>query len=221
MPVLRQAILAGAITTLGMSSLAHAGPTYDVTITNLTYKQIFSPPVVVSHDPSVSVGTAGDAASPELAIVAEDGNPAPLADLLGGVAEVVDVAVGDGPVLPGESQTLTVEVKSQNTVISAVGMLIATNDAFFFANGVPISPRGALSLNADAWDAGSETNSELCTEIPAIACADGSNPNERNTANAEGFLHIHRGVHGGADLEPSVYDWRNGVAQIKIERSVD
>lgn len=224
MPKLRHALMAGAIattlgTTLGMSGHAEAASMYDVTITNLTYSQIFSPPVVVSHNPSVSVGAAGGVASPELVAVAENGNPTPLFDLLDGAPGVIDVEAASAPILPGESQTFTVEILGKSTMISAVGMLIATNDAFFFANGIPIPLRDTLNINADAWDAGSETNSELCSEIPAIPCGENDNPNNRNTEDAEGFLHVHRGVHGGADLDPAVYDWRSGVAMITIQRS--
>lgn len=219
MPIKRHAFMATAIaTTLGMAGLAEATP-YEVTITNLTYSQIFSPPVVVSHTSSVSVGAAGGVASSELVDVAENGNPTPLFDLLDGAPGVIDVEAATGPILPGESQTFTVEVLGKDTLISAVGMLIATNDAFFFANGVPAPLRGVLKVNADAWDAGSETNSELCSEIPAILCGEGDNPNNRNTTDAEGFLHVHRGVHGGADLDPAVYDWRSGVAMITIQRA--
>lgn len=220
MRMLRHAFMAGAITTtLGMSSLAEAATMYDVTITNLTYQQIFSPPAVVSHQPSVSVGEAGGAASPELVEVAENGNAAPLFDLLDGAPGVIDIDVADGPILPGESRTFTVEVAGKDTVISAVGMLIATNDAFFFMNSTPIPLRGTLNLSADAWDAGSETNSELCSEIPAIPCGENNNPNNRNTTDAEGFIHVHRGIHGGSDLDPAVYDWRSGVALITVERA--
>lgn len=220
MPKLRHALMAAAVTaTMGMSGLAHAQQMYEVTIANLTYQQVFSPPVVVSHRPDIAVGVAGEPASSELVAVAEDGDPTFLADLLDGAPDVIDVTASNAPIMPGDSQSFMVEAKGKDTVISAVGMLVATNDAFFFADSLPIPLRGVLNTSADAWDAGSETNSELCTEIPAIACDDGSNPNERNTENAEGFLHIHRGVHGGADLEPAVYDWRNGVAKITIKRA--
>jgi len=219
MSVQRSTLMAVALAaTLGSAGAAQASQ-FNVTITNLTYEQIFSPPVVVSHESSVRVASAGGTASAELVAVAEDGNAGPLVALLEGVPEVQDVIAADGPVLPGESVTLTVEAGGKAGVISTVGMLIATNDAFFFGDSIPIPRRGAVTVSADAWDAGSETNSELCTDIPAIACEDGSNPNERNLDDPEEFIHIHRGVHGIADLVPATYDWRNPTALITITRA--
>ena len=40
---------------------------YEVTITNLTRGQIFSPPIVIAHDSKHSLFTLGDPASDELA----------------------------------------------------------------------------------------------------------------------------------------------------------
>lgn len=37
-------------------------------------------------------------------------------------------------------------------------------------------------------------------------------------ATPEGFIHIHSGIHGIADLEPSLYDWRNPAATVTIQR---
>ncbi len=219
MSVHRSTFIATALAvTLGGASIAQAAP-YKVTITNLTYAQVFSPPVVVSHKPSVRVATPGGTASSELVEVAENGNGGPLVNLLSGAPGVQDVVAASGPVPPGGSVTLTVEAGGKDAVISAVGMLVATNDAFFFGDSIPIPRRGTVTVDADAWDAGSETNSELCTEIPAIACEDGSNPNERNLDDPEEFVHIHRGVHGGADLDPATYDWRNPTAMITIKRA--
>ena len=44
-----------------------------------------------------------------------------------------DYAVGDGPVMPGESKSIKLEISKQggSSVISVAGMLVTTNDAFF------------------------------------------------------------------------------------------
>jgi hypothetical protein len=68
---------------------------------------------------------------------------------------------------------------------------------------------------ADAYDAGSERNSELCRFIPGPPCG---NANVHDPDSAEGYVHIHAGIHGSGDLDPSEFDWRNPVAQIVIQR---
>jgi hypothetical protein len=35
----------------------------------------------------------------------------------------------------------------------------------------------------------------------------------------EGFVHVHSGIHGGADLDPAMHDWRNPVALVTITRA--
>ncbi len=34
----------------------------------------------------------------------------------------------------------------------------------------------------------------------------------------EGYVHIHRGIHGVGDLVAAVHDWRNPVAKITITK---
>ena len=66
-----------------------------------------------------------------------------------------------------------------------------------------------------AYDAGTENNNEMCRFIPGPPCG---NRGVRDTAGAEGYVHVHRGVHGGADLDPALFDWRNPVAKIVITK---
>jgi hypothetical protein len=40
----------------------------------------------------------------------------------------------------------------------------------------------------------------------------------RDTTGAEGYVHIHSGIHGIGDLEPAQADWNNPVAIVKIQR---
>lgn len=63
-------------------------------------------------------------------------------------------------------------------------------------------------------DAGTETNNEDCAYIPGPACSDV--PGNMAAGDGEGYIHIHRGVHSIADLNASVYDWRNPVAEVVV-----
>ncbi len=191
---------------------------FRVTITNLTRAQVFSPPVVVSHNSSVALFAAGDAASDALVAMAEDGQTAPLVALAEGTAGVSGVAAASGPVLPGAS--LSVEVSGRvNHRITAVGMLVNTNDTFFGLSGAaaPWSRRAAYRYDVPAYDAGSEANNEECGFIPGPACG-GAGAGVRAPEGAEGYVYISNGVHGIADLDEAAYDWRNPVARIVVER---
>ncbi len=62
---------------IGASTPGFAQVTYEVTIQNLTQNQVITPPVVVSHSGAMSLFTVGQPVIPELATLAEEGNPGP------------------------------------------------------------------------------------------------------------------------------------------------
>jgi hypothetical protein len=84
---------------------------------------------------------------------------------------------------------------------------------FFAARKVRIPLKGKVHVYANAYDAGSEANAELCEHIPGPPCGNGG---VRNIEGAEGYVHIHAGIHGIGDLEPDKADWRNPVVEIRI-----
>jgi hypothetical protein len=190
--------------------------TYAVTVTNVTRGQVLSPPVVIMHDRSFSLFTPGEPASSELAQLAEDAVSGPLLALLGVTDSVFDVNIGAGPVPPGGSITVEVSGRGRFRYITVAGMLVTTNDAFF-SGRVPV--RGTnrqWRFAASAYDAGSEGNTESCDHIPGPPCG---NALVRVPDSAEGFVHVHAGIHGDADLVPSMHDWRNPTALVTVERS--
>ena len=192
---------------------AAAQNTATVQITNLSH-QIISPPVVASHTWKVAVFVPGQPASSDLTALAEDGDVTGLVDLLSGHEEVLDVAAAGGPLLPGETATLEVEVRGKFNRISAVGMLVTTNDAFFGLSNFFVDPSEPVQrVMVPAWDAGTEFNSELCDFIPGPPCG---NPFMRDTDGAEGFVSIHSGIHGTGDLLPNEWDWQNPVVEIAV-----
>ena len=205
-----------AVAGLGLWSGAAMAKTFDVTITNLTKGQIISAPVVAAHDPGIAIFQVGSAASDQLAALAEDAAADDLIALLESVGAEVEQA-GTG-IPPGGQVTVRIEASGLNRVISAVGMLVTTNDAFFGLDSV--RPRGrSTAYRVPAYDAGSEANNENCAFIPGPPCGNGG---VRDSVDAEGFVHIHNGVHGIAEsqggLVPSRDDWRNPVAQITVTR---
>jgi hypothetical protein len=196
------------------------GSSYMVTITNLTYDQVISPPVVVAHDGRFNLFQPGLPASDELAALAEDGMTGPLAGLLEVSQGVFDYDVATGGIPPTGSITLEVQTRGNARMLSLAGMLISTNDAFVGLDGYALptgfrnSSRAAI-VDVPAYDAGSEANTESCDHIPGPPCG---SPEVRVTDGAEGFVHVHRGIQGVGELEAPAKDWRNPVARIRIQR---
>lgn len=208
--------IAPVLAGLGLWTGAAMAETFDVTIYNLTKGQIISPPVVAAHAPDIAIFQVGVNASDELAALAEDAAADDLITLLESVGANVEQAGAGIP--PGGHVTVRIEASRRNAVISAVGMLVTTNDAFFGLNSVRSRGR-STTYRVPAYDAGSEANNENCDFIPGPPCG---NAEVRDSAGAEGFVHIHNGVHGIAEslggLVPSRDDWRNPVAQITVTR---
>ena len=214
-PTLLAVLLLAA--ALPVSAQPGGGPLYQVTITNVTSGQIISPPVVATHSADTYVFRAGEPASGELAALAEDADSAGLLAALAGNPEVADFDIAEGPLLPGDSVTLYLRGAGQWTRLTALGMLVTTNDAFFGLDSADISGRPrAMEFTASAYDAGSEVNSESCTYIPGPPCGNGG---VRDTDGAEGFVHVHSGIHGIGDLAPADFDWRNPVVRISVGRA--
>lgn len=224
---LEAAAPASAPATEAAHAAAHPGHAWEISVTNITRGQIFSPPVVALHSSDMApLWTLGSAASNELAQVAEDAINQPLVDAIRGTGHAGDVQVltgANGPILPGETASIVLRAprgaghgwfRNRFDHLSMAGMLVITNDAFFGLNGVEL-PRSAGSFRSPAYDAGSEENNELCAFIPGPPCNSGG---VRATQNAEGFVHVHAGIHGIGDLSAAAYDWRNNVAQIRVRR---
>lgn len=191
---------------------------YEVTITNLTRGQTFTPILVASHTGAVRLFELGQPASQELAELAEAGDTDPLTDLLMMNPAVSEVTHSGAPLGPG--QTVTVEVSARHASnISVAAMLVPTNDGFMALNGAsaPSWLRRSVNYRVPAYDAGSEPNDEDCINIPGppdVCMGEGVSGED-----GEGYVHIHAGIHGIGDLDAASYDWRNPVASISIMRT--
>lgn len=196
----------------------HGYRTYAVTITNVTRGQIFSPPIIFSHRGNFKLFELGAPASKQLYPLAEDGDYAPLVELLTDAPNVFDYTAADPTqegsfILPGKSLTLKVTARGSFRYLTVASMLVSTNDAFLALQRYALPFRGSKRTVVSAYDVGSEVNSEMCEYIPGPPCGNGG---IRNADGAEGFVHIHAGIHGGGDLMPAEADWNNPVAAITV-----
>jgi hypothetical protein len=189
---------------------------FEVTITNITKGEIFTPIMVASHGPGIKLFTLGKSADVELEMLAEGGDTGPLSGRLAGAGALDVVTTGD-VLPPGQSVTVHVRTNPGNDRVSVAAMLVPTNDAFFAINGVQgPRPFRSRTFMSPAYDAGTEINDEMCVSIPGppfVCSGEGY-----NSENGEGYVYIHSGIHGIADLSAANHDWNNPVAEITIRQ---
>jgi len=224
---LRTTSLVLALAVAAPASLAVAGghgPTekaarYEVTVTNLTKDQRFTPFLVVAHRPDVSLFTPGMPASAELEALAEEGNTAPFEMGLATTEGVSGVATGSGLLEPGQTTTIVVEGHRWDR-ISLAAMLIPTNDGFVALRGVGPFGYRAQSFAPPAYDAGTEQNDETCASIPGPYYDECMGPGggAMTMGGEEGFVRIHEGIQGVGDFMASRRDWKNPVAHVSVRR---
>ena len=210
--------LVGAL-LLGAAGAVSASE-FEVTVTNLTRGQQFTPILVASHKAGVRLFELGSPASPQLKTLAEEGNVAPLTALLLGNPDVLDVANSGALLGPGQSVTQRIGVNGGFDNVSVAAMLIPTNDGFFAVNDIE-GPNGqdSITVFSPAYDAGTERNDETCASIPGPNFVECGGPGGGGApGGGEGYVHIHAGIHGIGSFAPANRDWRNPVAKITIRR---
>ena len=192
---------------------ATADSFFEVTVTNVTKGQSFTPIMVASTRKGDQIFRLGDMASAGLEKMAETGD---LTDL---IASLDAFDVSDSSFLPfldpGESVTQVVATRGRYTNVTVAAMLVPTNDTFFAVNGRP-GPRGNKTITriSVAYDAGTETNDELCISLPGPGCG----PDPGGPSVGEGYVYISNGIHGVGDLPEDLRDFNNPVAVITITR---
>jgi hypothetical protein len=211
---------------------------YRVTITNATPGQPVAPSVIATHTDAFSLfelgpapmeGDAGYDYYFALATMAETGYPFLVLDQVAashGVWEAVPLPTDRSPpvLLPSESNSIDISASGNARYLSAVAMLGATNDGLYAVRGAPL-PKGigdTVRVFAHAYDAGSEANAESPDTVGALGATD-DNPltGEGINTNGEGYIHVHGGIHGVGGpngLAPAVYDWRDPVVEVTVER---
>ncbi len=199
---------------------------YRVTLTNLTAAQPISPPLLVLHDGSYQLFEIGSTASTGFEIMAEGGDNSTLKNEADAASDVVSTIAGSAPIGPGASSAFTIDAAvSQQTVgLSLAGMLVNTNDAVTGVATIDISSLSineSMVLNAIAYDAGTEANSEAAGTIPGPA--DGGEGFNAARDDISDQITMHSGVVTSDDgLATSVlgeqHRFLNPVLRIEVER---
>ena len=189
-----------------------------VTVTNLAKGQILTPTVFYTHSPDAPpLFVPGEPASPELARLAEQGSTGGLMNRLRAEGtSVLSVDLLPRFIQPGETAEIEIPFDAAHRLLSSASMIEITNDGFVSLEAVEIPCEGVQTYLLDGWDAGSESNTELCADVPA-ACPTPRRSGRCSVEGAEGFVHVHGGVHGCGGFPAERYDWRNPVAKVTIE----
>lgn len=176
--------------------------------------QPFSPPVMTAHTPFYHIFKNNHYASNELAQLAEDAVNPPMIDLLNNSRFAFEVVEGTtGPIFPGESGKFIIKTKLPFIKFSLVSMLVNTNDGFTGIDAAKLPFRGSRTYYLSAYDAGTEVNTELESNIPGPCCG---SPLVRVPSHDK--IKYHTGILGNGDLDPAVYGWSRNVAKLIITR---
>ncbi len=156
----------------GMAAEPPAPGSITFSFRNTAVYQPMTPPVVALHnspdgESGIRLFEVGRPAIAEVIEIAENGNNAPLVavaegQIPAGTISAAGVAFVDasepGPVFPGETATLTLDLESSDQVLSIVSMVICTNDGFTGVDSRTISAEDSDTFLMPVYDAGSETN---------------------------------------------------------------
>lgn len=180
--------------------------------------QPLTPVFAATSDGSFDMFDEGAASSPELEAIAEGGDTGPMTTLAGGAGGVLDFGVG-AFIAPGESTSVTLTTDPSHPYLSFAAMLPITNDAFIglavgdgaldlFHGGSLTSYDFTLSY-LEVWDAGTEVNTELATDVPALGGS--GSPDEGGV-----IMRPHPGILGVGDV-PSDFDFfGHDIAHITV-----
>jgi hypothetical protein len=179
---------------------------------------LFTPILIAAHKSGITLFKAGDAPSDDLVELAESGSPAGFVATLSGLPHLVDdVQTGTAPLVAGDTLVLDLVAGRRFNRMSLAAMLLPTNDSFVGLQSValPAKRGSSVTYQAIGYDAGSETNDELCINIPGPQCGGVAlSPDDLG----EGMTLVSPGIQQVGDISSAEYDWRNPVAFVTIKR---
>jgi hypothetical protein len=227
--------LLGSIALLLSPAALAAEYDYSIEVLNLTGGTYFTPLLVAAHPASTGLFTPGMPASANLRSMAEGGAIAPLAmDLMNAGAKTLENPAA-GLLAPGASTRAVLQnLDAANNRLSIVAMLLPSNDGFVALNAMPLpTQKGTYTYWLNAYDAGTEANNEIrgsgapgqpgMPVPPPLESKVGTGGTGVVGAQAEGFVHIHRGVLGDLDMSAGTSDinaaqqrWLNPIARVTV-----
>ena len=205
---------------------------FEITLTNLTEGvhgesgQTFSPAIFAAHPAGVTLAAVGQPANEAIVALAEGGDTSGLEALATAAGANVMIAMNADMTrrytMPGQSTTVTITADMTNSSLSVGSMLVSTNDAFIAAIDVPLFDEDGMpvstSLDLMAYDAGSEDNTEMASDIPGpLGLDEATDPpgsNER-VPTVDGVIAAHEGIQGVGDVTEA-FAWEEPTAMLTI-----
>ena len=205
---------------------------FEITLTNLTEGvhgesgQTLSPAIFAAHPAGVKLAEVGQPANEAIVMLAEGGDTSGLEALAAAAGADVQIAMNADMTrrytMPGQSTTVTITADKTNASLSVGSMLVSTNDAFiavideplFDEDGMPVS----TTLELMAYDAGSEDNTEMASDIPGPLGLDAEVDPPGSNARVPtegGVIAAHEGIQGGADVSEA-FAWEEPTAMLMI-----
>ena len=205
---------------------------FEITLTNLTEGvhgesgQTLSPAIFAAHPAGVKLAVVGEPANEAIVMLAEGGNTLGLEALAAAAGANVEIAMNADMTrrytMPGQSSTVTLTADMVNSSLSVGSMLVSTNDAFIAAIDVPLFDEAGMPVSTTielmAYDAGSEENTEMASDIPGPLgldeAADPAGSNERVPTEG-GVIAPHEGIQGVGDVGEA-FAWEEPTAMLTI-----
>ncbi len=205
---------------------------FEITLTNLTEGvhgesgQTLSPAIFAAHPAGVKLAVVGEPASEAIVALAEGGNTALLEALAAAAGADVQIAMNADMTrrytMPGQSSTVTLTADMVNSSLSVGSMLVSTNDAFIAVIDVPLFDEDGMPVSTTidlmAYDAGSEDNTEMASDIPGPLGLDAEVDPPGSNARVPtegGVIAAHEGIQGGADVSEA-FAWTEPTATLMI-----
>lgn len=212
-------------TDSGAGPVAPTPGSLTVTLTNTAEFQPMTPPVVILHnapdaDNGIRIFEVGQPAIEQLVQIAEDGNFQPMADLAviqqnAGAVSTSAIGFADpenpGPLLPGATATITLELEAADQVMTILSMVVCTNDGFSGVDSYLLPEQGSETFTAPIYDAGSETNVLTLDYWVPPCSADGVSANLGD--EEAGSITAHPGQSGS---ENANFDFAAGTQYLEV-----
>jgi hypothetical protein len=216
-----------------LMSLPAAAAELEISVTNLTHGNYFTPLLIAAHDMDSHLFQAGEIATPALQKMAEGGAIADLDAAVTAAGGVTAANPAMGLLAPSAKVESIMLDSGDMTHLSITAMVLPTNDAFVGLDAWTIpTAAGTYSFTLNAYDAGTEANDEIINGggmagtpgIPAAPGGDGGmNATGVMDSSSNDKVHIHPGVLGDtdinagtSDLDSRVHRWLNPVARVTV-----
>lgn len=230
---MKRTLVTASLMAAGLFSLPTLAADIEVSVTNLTHGNHFTPLLIAAHDADSHLFQVGTEASAALQKMAEGGDIADLDAAVTGNAGVTSANPAMGLLAAGMSVSEVMLDTGDNTHLSIVAMVLPTNDAFVGLDGWEIpTEAGTYTMYVNAYDAGTEANDEIIngggmSGVPGIPAAPGGDGGANGTgvmdSSDNSNVHTHPGVLGDmdpaggmSDLDSRVHRWLNPVAKVVV-----